>query len=53
LNQVIHPEEAVRFLKAAAGDAHGMLFTFALATGMRPEEYLALNGQMLIYKRAQ
>jgi integrase len=37
------PEEAARFLKAAAEDAHGTLFAFALATGMRPEEYLALR----------
>lgn len=36
-------EEAGRFLKAATEDAHGTLFAFALATGMRPEEYLALK----------
>lgn len=36
-------EEAGRFLKAAAEDAYGTLFAFALATGMRPEEYLALK----------
>ncbi len=37
------PEEAMRFLKSAAADSHGTLFGFALATGMRPEEYLALK----------
>jgi integrase len=37
------PKEAGRFLKAAAEDVYGTLFTFALATGMRPEEYLALK----------
>jgi integrase len=37
------PEEAARFLQAAAEDRHGVLFAFALATGMRPEEYLALR----------
>lgn len=41
--QAFSPEEAGRFLKAAAEDAHGTLFTLALATGMRPEEYLALK----------
>lgn len=37
------PEEAGRFLNAAVEDAHGTLFAFALTTGMRPEEYLALK----------
>ena len=37
------PDEAARFLKAAAEDAHATLFSFTLATGMRPEEYLALR----------
>jgi integrase len=37
------PEEAGRFLKAAKEDEQGIIFAFALATGMRPEEYLALK----------
>lgn len=37
------PEEAARFLGAAAGDKWYLLFAFALATRMRPEEYLALQ----------
>lgn len=37
------PGEAGRSLKAAAEDVHGTLFAFALTTGMRPEEYLALK----------
>lgn len=41
--QAFSPEEAARFLKAASENAHGTLFAFALATGMRPEEYLALK----------
>ena len=41
--QAFSPEEATRFLKAAAEDKHAVLFTFALATGMRSEEYLALR----------
>ncbi|MDQ3257106.1 MAG: site-specific integrase [Acidobacteriota bacterium] len=41
--QAFSAEEAGRFLAAAAEDAYVTLFTFALATGMRPEEYLALK----------
>jgi integrase len=37
------PEEAERFLKAASEDRLGTLFEFALTTGMRPGEYLALQ----------
>ena len=36
-------EEAARFLSAAQDDRWGVLFAFAVATGMRPEEYLALT----------
>lgn len=32
-----------RFLEAAVKDSHGVIFAFALSTGMRPEEYLALK----------
>jgi integrase len=41
--QVFTPEEATRFIKAAKKDRLGIVFWFALATGMRPEEYLALQ----------
>jgi integrase len=41
--QAFSPEEATRFLTAAAEDAHVTVFAFALSTGMRPEEYLALK----------
>lgn len=37
------PEEAKQFLAAAAGDRLSLLFAFALESGMRPEEYLALK----------
>jgi len=37
------PEEAKRFLAAVKGSKWGLLFAFALVTGMRPEEYLALQ----------
>ena len=41
--QAFSPKEAMEFLKAAAQDRWGVLFAFALATGMRPEEYLGLQ----------
>jgi integrase len=41
--QALSPEEAARFIRAAAEDARGLVFNLALATGMRPEEYLALQ----------
>jgi integrase len=41
--KALSKEEAARFLKSAAEDRHGTLFAFAIATGMRPEEYLALQ----------
>ncbi|MCA1637507.1 MAG: glycoside hydrolase family 92 protein, partial [Acidobacteria bacterium] len=37
------PEQAKRFLEAAKDSKHGLVFAFALASGMRPEEYLALK----------
>jgi integrase len=41
--RVLSPDEAGRFLKAAALMPHGLIFEFALTTGMRPEEYLAVQ----------
>ncbi|MDX6269901.1 MAG: integrase [Acidobacteriota bacterium] len=41
--QALSPIEAGRFIKAAAEDKWGIIFVFALATGMRPEEYLGLQ----------
>jgi len=40
--QPLSPEEVQRFLAAAAMDRLYVLFAFALGTGMRPGEYLAL-----------
>ncbi len=37
------PEEAARFQAATQEDEYGSVLIFALATGMRPEEYLALK----------
>jgi len=41
--QALSPEEASRFLEAAREDKLGIVLSFAIATGMRPEEYLALK----------
>ena len=41
--QALSTEDAVKFLKAAAEDRYSVLFTLALITGMRPEEYLGLQ----------
>lgn len=37
------PRDATDFLEVAASDEYGVIFVFALATGMRPEEYLSLK----------
>lgn len=41
--EVFDPEEANAFLKAATTDRYYILFWLALATGLRPEEYLGLT----------
>lgn len=43
--QSLSPEEAGRFLAAASADRWHVLFALAVATGMRPEEYLGLQWQ--------
>ena len=39
----LSPGEAVRFLAAAKEDSYGPMLAFALATGLRPEEFLGLQ----------
>jgi integrase len=41
--KVFSSVEAKMFLEAAQNDKHGLIFEFALLTGARPEEYLALK----------
>lgn len=41
--KALSPGEATAFLEAAKEDPHGLVFAFGLVTGMRPEEYLALQ----------
>ena len=41
--RVLSQEEAILLLQVASGMPRGLIFEFALMTGMRPEEYLALQ----------
>ena len=41
--KVLSPDQARSFLTHARHDPHGLIFEFALVSGMRPEEYLALQ----------
>lgn len=49
--RVLAPDEAANFLEAAATMPHGLIFEFALLTGMRPEEYLALQWADIDFER--
>jgi integrase len=39
----LSPEEVSRFIEAAQSDRYGVMFTFAVITGMRPGEYMGLK----------
>ena len=45
------PDEVRKFLAVAKDDRYETLFTFALETGMRPEEYTALKWSDLDLER--
>lgn len=49
--RVLDEAEAASFLKACAEMQHGLIFEFALLSGMRPEEYLALQWRDLNFDR--
>ncbi|HKX32352.1 MAG TPA: tyrosine-type recombinase/integrase [Blastocatellia bacterium] len=49
--RVLSPAEAARFLEACAEMPRGLIFEFALLTGMRPEEYLAIQWSDLDVER--
>lgn len=49
--RVLSPEEALTFLKIADEMPNGLIFEFALLSGMRPEEYLALQWKDLDFER--
>lgn len=50
--RVLSPDEAQEFLKAANKMPYGLLFEFALITGMRSEEYLALKWSDIDFERS-
>ena len=41
--QALSAEEVSRFLAKSTEDEYGIVFAFAVTTGMRPEEYLSLK----------
>ncbi|HEV7744810.1 MAG TPA: tyrosine-type recombinase/integrase [Pyrinomonadaceae bacterium] len=49
--KALSPVEAIAFLAAAKHDPHGLVFAVGLVTGMRPEEYLALQWKDVDLKR--
>lgn len=51
--RVMNPEEAQRFLEATRLSSVGTLFSFALNTGMRPGEYLALQWSDIDWKQSR
>lgn len=50
--KVFSVDEAQRFLAAAAENDRGLVFEFALLTGARPEEYLALKWSDVDFQRS-
>jgi integrase len=49
--RVLDETEAGQFLAAGATKPHGLIFEFALLSGRRPEEYLALQWRDLNVER--
>jgi integrase len=49
--QALSPDEATRFLKEASKDRWAALFSLALSTGMRPEEYLGLQWKDIDFEK--
>jgi integrase len=49
--RVLSPIEAKTFLETASDMPQGLIFEFALLTGMRPEEYLGLQWKDLDFER--
>jgi integrase len=49
--KALTPDGAKKFLKACEADEYGLVFGLALVSGMRPEEYLALQWADLDFKQ--
>jgi integrase len=50
--KALSPKEAQRFLNAARDDKWYAVFSLAITTGMRPEEYLGLQWKDIDFKKA-
>jgi integrase len=50
--KALSPEEAQRFLSAAKDDKWYVIFSLAVTTGMRPEEYLGLHWKDIDFDKA-
>jgi len=50
--KALSPEEAQRFLSAAKEDKWYVIFSLAITTGMRPEEYLGLQWKDVDFNKA-
>ena len=50
--KALSPEEAQRFLSAAKDDKWYVIFSLAITTGMRPEEYLGLQWKDIDFNKA-
>lgn len=50
--KALSPEEAQRFLSAAKDDRWYVIFSLAITTGMRPEEYLGLQWKDIDFSKA-
>jgi integrase len=48
---VLSQDECSTFLQALEGERLGAMFSFALATGMRPEEYMALQWKDIDFEK--
>lgn len=49
--KALSPDEATKFLNEAKGDKWYVIFSLAITTGMRPEEYLGLQWKDIDFKQ--
>src|SRR5689334_14883391 len=49
--KTLDPEQAKKFLEACEGNKFGLMFELALISGLRPEEYLALQWSDVDFKQ--
>lgn len=49
--KALSPNQALRFLECAKSSKHGLIFEFAIVSGMRPEEYLSIQWDDIDFSR--